>query len=97
MATIDAGRLLADLAYVETQIAQSTVLQATKHRVFTTGQQVSVEVEGAHWEARAWRAVFHGRIFPSHVDRYGARRQLVVATAVQIQVVEHPKRGGDRG
>ena len=94
MATIEVARLLADLTYVEKQIAQSTVLQATKHHVFTAGQQVCVEVAGAHWEARAWRAVFHGRIFPSHIDRYGVRRQLVVAVAVQIQVVEQPKRGG---
>lgn len=93
MATIDAGRLLADLTYVETQIAESTALQATRHHIFTDGQQVKVEVEGGHWEARAWRAVFHGRIMPSHVDRHGVRRQLVIAVGVEIQVIEHPMAG----
>lgn len=88
--TIDADRLLADLTYVETRIAQSTVLQATRYVVFTDGQQVKVEVEGAHYEARAWRAVFSGRGLPSFIDRHNVRRQVVIALRVEIQVIEHP-------
>lgn len=92
---IDAEKLIQDLAYVENLIAGSVVLQATRHHVFTNDQGVAVEVEGAHWEARAWRAVFAGRIYPSHIDRHNVRRQLVIASRVRIEIVEHPNRGDD--
>lgn len=90
---VDTAKLVADLAYVEERIAASTVLQATIHRVYSHGQQVSVEVEGAHWEARAWRAAFGGRIYPSHYDVHAVRHQLVVAARVEIEVVQHPRHG----
>ena len=91
--TIDAARLVADLAYVEAAIASSTVLQATVHVVFTTDRGVSVEVQGAHWEARAWRAVFAGRIMPSSIGSDRVRRQLIIAHRVEIQVVDRTGRG----
>lgn len=88
MTAVEIGRLLADLTYVEHLIEQHTELQATKHHVYTAGQQVYVEVQGTHYEARAWRAAISGRIFPSHVDRHGVRRQLVVGTHVLVEVIE---------
>jgi hypothetical protein len=91
MMTIDLPRLLADQAWVDNLILTHLELQATRHVVFTTGQQVSVEVEGAHFEARAWRHAMGGRILPSHIDQYGVRRQLVVGAHCQVQIVEHPR------
>ena len=91
MATVDLDRLLADQAWVDNLILTHLELQATRHIVFTTGQQVSVEVEGAHFEARAWRHAMEGRILPSHIDQYGVRRQLVVGAHCQVQIVEHPR------
>ncbi len=90
MMTIDLPRLHADQAWVENLILTHIELQATRHVVFTTGQQVSVEVEGAHFEARAWRHAIDGRIMPSHIDQAGVRRQLVVGAHCQVEVVEHP-------
>ena len=75
--------VVADLAYVENLIVSNTVLQATRHRVAVVGGKVAVEVEGSHREARAWR------IFPSHVDVHGVRRQLVIGAGVEVQVVEY--------
>lgn len=94
-AVVDSDRLVQDLAYVEAHIASSAVLRATNYRVYTHGQQVSVEVEGAHWEARAWRAAFDGRILPSHFDSRHVRHQLVVAAHVEIEVLQHPR--GEQG
>lgn len=81
--------VVADLAYVENLIVSNTVLQGTRHRVALVDGKVSVEVQGSHWEARAWRNAIAGRIFPSHVDVHGVRRQLVVGARVGVQVVEH--------
>jgi hypothetical protein len=94
MMTIDLERLIADQAWVDNLILTHLELQATRHIIFTTGQQVSVEVEGAHFEARAWRHAMAGRILPSHIDQYGVRRQLVVGAHCQVQVVEHPQKRG---
>ena len=94
MATIDLARLHADQAWVDNLILTHLELQATRHVVFTTGQQVSVEVEGAHFEARAWRHAIGGRILPSHIDQHGVRRQLVVGAHCQVQIVEHPQKRG---
>ena len=92
MGTIDLDRLHADQAWVDNLILTHIELQATRHVVFTTGQQVSVEVEGAHYEARAWRHAIDGRILPSHIDQHGVRRQLVIGAHCQVQIVEHPRR-----
>ena len=96
MATVDLDRLLADQAWVDQLILTHLELQATRHVVFTTGQQVSIEVEGSHFEARAWRHAIEGRILPSCVDQHGVRRQLVVGAHCQVLVVEHP-RGREAG
>lgn len=89
--TVELDRVIADQAWVDNLILTHLELQATRHVVFTTGQQVSVEVEGAHYEARAWRHAIAGRIMPSHIDRHGVRRQLVVGAHCQVQIVEHPR------
>lgn len=86
--TLDAGRLEADLVYVEQLVAKHTELQATKHSVFTLGQQVWVRVEGAAYEARAWRAAIAGRILGSSIDSLGVRRQMVLGERVSVEVVE---------
>ncbi len=91
MTAVDLERLHTDQAWVDQLILTHLELQATRHVVFTTGQQVSVEVEGAHYEARAWRHAIGGRILPSHIDQYGVRRQLVVCAHCQVQIVEHPR------
>lgn len=95
MDTVELERLHADQAWVDNLIITHVELQATKHIVFTTGRQVSVEVEGAHFEARCWRHAIEGRILPAHIDRYGVRRQLVIGAHCQVEIVEHPgQRGG---
>jgi hypothetical protein len=90
MSTAELEKLHTDQAWVDNLILTHLELQATRHVVFTTGLQVSVEVEGAHFEARAWRHAMDGRILPSHIDQYGVRRQLVVGAHCQVQIVEHP-------
>lgn len=90
MMTVEADRLVADQAWVEHLILTHPELQATRYVVFTIGQQVSVEVQGAHFEARTWRHAMGGRILPSHKDRYGVRRQVVVGAHCQVQIVEMP-------
>lgn len=82
-------QVISDLTYVERVIAASTVLQATKHRVAEVNGIVTVEVEGSHWEARAWRHAFNGRIDPSYFDAHHVRRQDVYALRCNIQVIEH--------
>lgn len=86
--TVDTGRLEADLVYVEQLVAEHTELQATKHSVFTLDQQVWVRVEGAQYEARAWRHAIEGRILGSSIDRGGVRRQMVLGQRVCVEVVE---------
>lgn len=48
---------------------------------------LAIEVEGAHREAMLWRAAIFGRIYPSYIDRHGVRRQLVVGSGVQVQMI----------
>jgi len=64
-----------DLSYVEGRIASSETLQHTHYTIHTSELGVGVEVEGAQWEARAWRAVFAGAIHPSYFDPHGTRHQ----------------------
>lgn len=97
MMTYEAERLIVDQAWVDNLILTHLELQATRHVVFTAGYQVSVEVEGAHFEARAWRHAMDGRILPSHIDQYGVRRQLVVGAHCQVQIVEHPNQRDQTG
>lgn len=86
--TVDAGRLEADLVHVEQLVALHTELQATKHSVFTLDQQVWVRVEGAQYEARAWRAAIAGRILGSTIDRGGVRRQMVLGERVCVELFQ---------
>lgn len=90
--TVNAGRLEADLVYVEQLVAQHTELQATKHQVFTLDQAVWVRVEGAQYEARAWRAAINGRILGSSIDRFGVRRQMVLGERVSVEIVDDQHR-----
>ena len=75
-------------------IAATPILAAMAHTVTEREGTVAVEVEGAHYEARAWRRAIDGRIMPSHVDVDGVRRQLVIGMRVQICIIEHPKKRG---
>lgn len=84
-------RFAEDVAFVTHLIGLHTELQATKHQVHTQGTTVSVEVEGSHYEARAWRHALAGRICSSHIDLYGVRRQLVIGPrGITVNVVEYP-------
>lgn len=87
---IDTQRVIADFAWVMKLITLHAELAAMPHHVTESHGGVQVEVHGAHYEARAWRAAINGRICPSHIDRYGVRRQLVVGSRVQVQVVQYP-------
>ena len=86
--TVDAGRLEADLVYLEQLVALHTELRATRHSVFTLDQQVWVRVQGAAYEARAWRHAIGGRILGSSIDAGGVRRQMVLGERVCVEVVE---------
>lgn len=96
MSTIEAGRLISDLAFVEHLVEKHLELQATKHRVSTRGQQVVVLVEGTSYEARAWRHALAGMIRPSTIVR-GVRHQLVLSDRVLVEVIDDPRRGDHRG
>lgn len=87
---IDHEQVIANVRYVEELVSQHLELQATAHSIHVHEQQVSVEVTGSHYEARAWRAAIGGRIFPAHVDIHGVRRQLVLTRRVAVNVVEPP-------
>lgn len=95
MPGVDFDRQVEDLTYVEHLIASSPVLQATKHHVYTSGQEVWVEVEGSQREARAWRHAIDGRMFPSSIDRHGVLRQQILSTRVSVLVVQHPQQTSD--
>lgn len=86
--TVDAGRLEADLVHLEQLVALHTELQATKHSVFTLEQQVWVRVEGAQYEARAWRAAIAGRILGSSIDHGGVRRQMILGERVCVEIFQ---------
>jgi hypothetical protein len=83
--------IISDLAWVENLIAATPVLAAMRHVVVERDGIVAVEVQGAHYEARAWRHAINGRICPSHIDVNGVRRQLVIGMRVQVQVVHDPR------
>jgi len=86
-----AEHIISDLAWVENLIAATPLLAAMRHVVAERDGIVSVEVQGAHYEARAWRHAINGRICPSHIDVHGVRRQLIIGARVQIQVVHDPR------
>ncbi|MFF0269922.1 hypothetical protein [Kribbella sp. NPDC004536] len=86
----DMERLVADLVWVRSLIANSPQLAKMNYTLIERDGTITVEVRGSHFEARAWRAAINGRICPSHVDVHGVRRQLVVGWHVQVQVVEPP-------
>jgi hypothetical protein len=96
VSTIEAGRLLADLTYVEHLVEKHLELQATRHRIATRGQQVVVVVEGTSYEARAWRHALAGVIRPSTIIR-GVRHQLVYSDRVMVEIIDGPRRGEHRG
>jgi len=81
-----------DLQWVQSLIFADPILSRMTHSIaVATNGLVSVEVEGSHYEARAWRHAIDGRILPSHIDVHGVRRQLVIGLRVQVCVVEHPR------
>jgi hypothetical protein len=97
MSSIEAGRLLADLAHVKQLVAQHDKVQATRHEVRAIGQQVVVVVLGAAPEARVWHEALGGVIRPPWMAR-GVRHQLVHSDRALVEVVDHtPARGGHRG
>jgi len=83
--------IISDLTWVENLIAATPILAAMRHVVAERDGVVAVEVQGAHYEARAWRHAIEGRIMPSHIDVHGVRRQLIIGARVQIQVVHDPR------
>jgi len=83
--------IISDLTWVENLIAATPLLAAMRHAVAERDGMVSVEVQGAHYEARAWRHAINGRICPSHIDVHGVRRQLVIGMRVQVQVIHDPR------
>jgi hypothetical protein len=86
--TVDAEYAIAELTWFQRLISAHPELANTLHEVTARDGQVIVEVEGAHYQARMWRAAIEGRIYPSHVDAQGVRRQLVLGRHIQVQVVE---------
>lgn len=88
------AELVTNFEWVNQLIANNPHLAAMAHTVSQHDGMVSVEVAGAHWEAREWRAAIQGRILPSHIDGHGVRRQVVIGSRVQVCVVEHPQKRG---
>lgn len=83
------------MAWVEQQLVDHPKLQAMKHEFYTLNGQLWVQVQGAHYEMHAWHAVFGGRIFPSHIDSAGVRRQMLMCERLGVEVIDDPrKRGG---
>jgi hypothetical protein len=83
-------RLSEDLAYVEQLVANSATVRNTRWESYTLNGQLWIKVEGAGYEAHAWRAVLGGRAFPSSIDSHGVRRQMVIGTRVCAEVIEIP-------
>jgi hypothetical protein len=82
-----------DMAWVGGLIARHPKLSETAYQVMIRlDGHVAIEVQGSWREAMLWRAAISGRIYPSHVDVHGIRRQLVIGRGVQVQVIEHPVR-----
>lgn len=79
-----------DLVWLQQMLARHPELTSMRYQIAERDGQVIVEVSGAHYEARAWRAAINGRITPSHIDLHGVRRQLVLGTRIAVQVVQHP-------
>lgn len=86
------------MAWVEHLVADNPILQTTKYDFYTLSGQLWIQVQGAHYELNAWHHVFGGRIFPSHIDKAGVRRQMVMGERVSVEVIDDPrKRGESRG
>lgn len=83
-------RIIDDFAWAKQLISRHVALAAMRHRVTEIGGNLLVEVEGARYEARAWRAAIDGRIYPSRIDRHGVRHQLVVGTRLCVHIAENP-------
>jgi len=79
-----------DLTYVDRLVKAHPELTRTPYKVAVQDGRVTVEVDGSHREAHAWRAAIGGtaRIVPSHYDVHGARRQLVTSHGISVEVVE---------
>lgn len=87
-------RYSATMAWIEDTVTAGPWLAATKHEFFTLNGQLWVRVEGAQREAHAWHAAVGGLIQPSHVDRFGVRRQMIFGIRVHIEVVDDPRKRG---
>lgn len=88
------AELVTNFEWVVQLIATNPQLAAIPYTISRRGDNVSVEVEGAHREAHAWRAAIQGRAMPSHIDVHGVRRQVVIGLRVQVCVIEHPQKRG---
>lgn len=88
--TVATQSLIAELTWFEQLISVHPELTSSRFDVTTRAGQVVVEVEGSHYQARMWRAAVGGRIYPSHVDAHGVRRQLVLGRRIHVMVVDHP-------
>ncbi|GAA3580620.1 hypothetical protein [Kribbella ginsengisoli] len=79
-----------DLVWLQQMLARHPELASMHYQIAERDGLVSVEVSGANYEARAWRAAINGRITPSYIDQHGVRRQLVIGTRIAVQVVQYP-------
>lgn len=77
-------------ARFERLIALHAELATMSYVLAEVDGRLIVEVRGSYYEARAWRAALNGRILPSHIDVHRVRRQLVIGSWAQVQVVEYP-------
>lgn len=82
-------------ARIERLMTLHPALAVTKYDVLEREGRLIVEVEGREPEARMWRTAIDGRIYPSHTDVRGVRRQLVYGLGIEVQVVNVPA-GFDR-
>lgn len=86
----DATRLSEAMAWVEQVVAESAIVRATKYEFYTLNGLLWVKVEGSQYEAHAWHVAVGGRAFPSHVDKKGVRRQMIIGGRVGVEVIDDP-------
>jgi hypothetical protein len=88
--SVSTSEIVRDCAWIQETISRNPVLANMQHKIVKDAGHLSVEVLGAHFEARAWRAAINGIIRPSWIDVRGVRHQLVIGKGVTVDVVDRP-------
>jgi hypothetical protein len=96
MSTQEPAKVSEALTWLRNVIAADPVLLATRHKIVQHAGQLTVEVVGSHFEARAWMSAINGIIRPSRIDARGVRHKLVIGRRVVVDVVDGPQISDER-